>query len=205
MACTTEMDCPGCHECLRGACVPVEANTDPIGECPILCNVKLVCSNKQVCVYQHAPECNCNWLTGNCMMDATTTTKTILPSTSSPSTVSMVIEVKREDHLLLEERQLQALGYSDADIRMFIELFRSEMDYHHREYETVTPSSLLTSKEKEEDKEATLDYLQVLATIQEAVPALTLILLALAILYFRRHASNSPSPSLPETPIKKIV
>lgn len=113
----------------------------------------------------------------------------------------MVIEVKREDHLLLEERQLQALGYSDADIRMFIELFRSEMDYHHREYE-IPVSSLPTSKE---EKEATLDYLQVLATIQEAVPALTLILLALAILYFRRHASNSPSPSLPETPIKKIV
>ena len=138
------------------------------------------------------------------MMDASTTTKTILSSTSpstSPSTLSMVIEVKREDHLLLEERQLQALGYSDADIRMFIELFRSEMDYHHREYE-IPVSSLPTSKE---EKEATLDYLQVLATIQEAVPALTLILLALAILYFRRHASNSPSPSLPETPIKKIV
>mgnify|MGYP003385571820 CR=1 FL=1 len=184
------MDCTGCHECIRGVCVPVEEGTDPIDECPILCNVKLVCSKKQVCVYKETPLCNCNWISGSCVNDPTTTTTTTL----------IIEENLREEKEEMEgkEHQLQLLGYSDDDIRMLIELFQSEMEYHHRrhhEEEEEEEEELPTNSNAEYE-----DWLRILLIIQEIVPAVTLLFLICGILYFRKNMSP-----IIQSPIKKIA
>ncbi len=190
-ACTSEMDCTACHECIRGVCVPVEEGTDPIGECPMLCDVKLVCSRKQVCVYQVAPTCNCNWISGLCMTE--------LPSSSSIITATTTAtDVVLQNTVALE--QLQLLGYSDSDIRMFIELFRSEMDFHHQ---PSPPPLLLLEKEKEEEERKELrehaELMRILGIVQEIVPSITLLFLVCGIFYFRRNMT------VPSVPIKKTA
>ena len=189
-ACTTEMDCTACHECIRGVCVPVEEGTDPVDECPVLCDVKLVCGKKQVCVYKNAPTCNCNWISGLCMNNAVDSTSTIAASLSSPTvTTQFTINEKVDD--------LQRLGYSDSDIRMLIELFQSEMDYHHNQIALQPHASTLkeftmptTTKHEYEE------YVRILYIVQEIIPFVTLWVLVCAFVYFRRSMT---------VPIKKTT
>lgn len=192
-ACTTEMDCTACHECIRGVCVPVEEGTDPVDECPVLCDVKLVCGKKQVCVYKNAPTCNCNWISGLCMNNAVDSTSTIAASTSSPTVLTQfTIDAKVDD--------FQRLGYSDSDIRMLIELFQSEMDYHHNQMalqphasspKESTMSTMITPTKHEYEW-----YVRILHIAQEIIPVVTLWVLVCAFIYFRRSMT---------VPIKKTT
>lgn len=107
-ACMMDFECPQCHTCDSGVCHPVPIHTDPNDECPIKCDVKMLCGPRQICVFKDRPTCQCDWMEGVCV------DQTPVPVELPP------IET------------LHAMGMSDDDIKMTIEQIRNEQRYYHR-------------------------------------------------------------------------
>lgn len=194
-ACTTEMDCLACHQCVEGTCQPVEAGTDPIGECPMLCGVKLVCGKKQVCVYQHPPTCVCNWLTGGCMEYRAPPSPSAVASTASLHTTTSTEPLQVV--LNPPDMDMIAMGYSDDDIRMLIELFRQENEIHHG---TRTPSITPMIISTDANDNTYQKYVYILIAVQEVIPLATFLLVVIAAIYFRQRVNVNVTTA---TPIKK--
>lgn len=119
-SCQVDFDCSQCHFCKNHVCTPVPDYTDPNEECPIRCNVRTVCGPLHICVFEHRPTCNCDWLEGTCR-----------PDPEEP----IIAELPPVD-------VLHGRGFSDDDIRELMEHVKQERAYHrdlHKDHFHILP------------------------------------------------------------------
>ena len=78
-------------------CVPVTSYTDPLNHCPPICESETVCGPDGHCVLNVIPQCDCDFLTGQCN-GASTATNEELKEEVTPRTI-LYTESQHNQHL----------------------------------------------------------------------------------------------------------